>query len=241
MRTSAGHGRFRPRLTPGVAWIAGLELGVFLLYLFSGDHARSTILGWFALTPDSLSAGHVWKLASTILINVRGWTLFFDLLMLWLFVPVFERAWGTSRFVRFFVVTSLVGNAVSAGVGLALGSSQPIVGISPFIYASLAAYGVMYANQPVQLYGVIPIRGRTLAIGVAVFLLLFTLLGRAWVDAAGFFAAMLVGCALAVGIWQPNVWWLKFRRWNLRRRYRVIDGGEKSGLRGENKKKSWLN
>jgi hypothetical protein len=115
---------------------------------------------------------------------------------------------------------------VAAGVGLAIGEPfVPIMGLSAFIYASIAAFGVAYANQPVQFFGVIPIKGKTLAIGITAFLLLFVLLNREWVNGAGFFAAMGLAWAITSGFWQPNVWWLKWRRWRIRRRYQVLDGG----------------
>jgi membrane associated rhomboid family serine protease len=237
MRRSSSVGRFgrqlTSRLTPAVAWIIGIELGFFLLMLFAGDGVRAQMAGWLILTPGALAELHLWKLASTVLVSVGpngggGLAFFFDLLMLWMFVPVLESFWGTRRFLIFFAVTALFGNLVAAVVGLLLGGGYlavPIMGVSAFIYASIAAFGVAFANQPVQFFGIIPIKGRVLAIGITAFLLLFTLLNAEWVNGAGFFGAMGLAWAMTSGIWQPNVWWLKWRRWRLRRRYQVLDGG----------------
>lgn len=223
-----------PRLSRGVAWLIGLSVGVFLLYLFSSEDTRGRLLEWLALTPDSLGRGHVWKLVTAPLLHVSGMAFFFDMLMLWLFVPVLEDFWGTKRFLTFAVVTSVVGNLAAGLVGIALGSPQVIVGLSAFVYASIAAYGTVFAEHPVQLFGIIPLKGKVLAIGTLAFVTLFVLLERAWVEGAGFYAAMALAWAMTSGFWTPNVWWLKFRHWRLRRRYKVIDGGA-------DKKQRWMN
>jgi membrane associated rhomboid family serine protease len=240
-----GMGSIMSRLTPGAAWLIAISVGVFVLYLFLGEATQARLLSWFALTPDSLARFQIWKLATTALLSTSGLTFFFQILMLWLFVPVLEGFWGTRRFLIFVAATCLVGNTVSALVGIALGAEGHLItGLTPFIYSAIVAYGVAFANQPVRFFGVIPIKGRNLAIGMVCFLLLFLLLERAWVDASGYFAAMGLAWAMTSGIWQPNVWWLKYRRWKIRRRYQVLDGGADKGPGkgpGKDDKKRWMN
>lgn len=214
----------------------GLEIAAFLFLTFASEPTQARILAWLALTPESLVRGHVWKLVTTSLLAEGGVAFFFDLLMLWLFIPTLEQWYGPKRFLAFALATTVTGNLASALVGLALAPSFPVLGLSPFIYASIAAYGVLFGSQPVQFFGVIPMKARTLAIGVAVVVALFVLLDRQWVDGAGFFAAMGLAWVLTSGVVTPNLWWLRLRRWRLRRRYQVLDGGQ-SGL----KKKRWMN
>src|SRR5688572_2814455 len=101
-RSSAGRfGRqLTSRLTPAVAWIIGISLGCFLLMLFAGKGVRAQLAHWFILTPGSLLEFHFWKVVTTVLVSVApdgggGLAFFFDLLMLWMFVPVLETFWGT--------------------------------------------------------------------------------------------------------------------------------------------------
>ena len=212
----------------------GLLVGTFVLTAVVGRENQLKLLGWLGLTPRALASGHLWKLVTTVFVAGRPIMFVFDLLMLWMFVPVLEGFWGTRRFLKFVAATTLVGNTVAALVGLALDPDLFIVGIGPFIYGAIAAYGVVFANQQVQFFGVIPIRGKVLAIGFVCYLAVFTLLERAWVDASGFFAAMALAWLMTTGVWTPNVWWLKYRRWRLRRKYTVIDGGA-------DPKKRWMN
>src|SRR5262249_41873770 len=144
---------------------------------------------WLVLTPRSLLAGHVWKLVTTFFFPADGLAFLLDLLVLWMFVPSLESAWGRRRFITFAAVTALVANLVSAVVGLLLGglaARTPISGITPFIYAAIVGYGVDFAEQPIRFFGVVPMKGKTLAIGIAVVVTLAVVLNGTWVDGAGY-------------------------------------------------------
>lgn len=224
------------RLTRAVAYLIGINVGFFLVYIFSGKATQASMIEWLAITPRSVfMEGHVWKLVTATVFNISGMAFFFDMLMLWLFVPILENWWGPKRFLIFLAATSFAGNLASALVGLSLGPDQVIVGLSPFIYASIAAFGVLFANQPVQLFGVIPIKGKALAIGTVCFLLLFVLLEKAWTEGAGFFTAMALAWVMTSGAFTPQLWWLKWRHKQMRKRFTVIQGDADSD------KKRWMN
>ena len=100
--------------------------------------------------------------------------------MMWLFVPALERWWGTPRFLRFAGYTAVTGTALGTLAGLALGRPAPILGLDPFIYASIVAYGIIYGKQHVQFFGVVPLTGRQLMYGIIGFVALFVLLQQDW-------------------------------------------------------------
>jgi hypothetical protein len=125
-------------------------------------------------------------------------------------------------------------------VGAALGYAQiPIYGLTPFIYGSIVAFGVLFSEQPVQLFGVMPIKGRSLALGAAALMALMVLLDKQWVRGAGAFAAMGLAYVMTSGTWTPNLWWLQWKRWRARRKLGVVDGGM-SGKKKADKQK-WVN
>lgn len=239
MRYSPGRsGRSRTRLGQGAAWVLGFEVGFYLLFLFSGPRAKEGLLAWLALTPDSVfSSFHLWKVVTAALVNTSALAVLFDALMLVFFVPTLEEFWGTRRFVKFLLATSVTGNVASALVGLAVAPYGVVFGLSPFLLASVAAFGVVFKNQQVQLWGVVPLRGRSVAIGTTVVLVLYVLFNGAWVEGAGFFSAMGLAWAITLGVFTPNLWWVKWRRYRLRRRYHVIDGGAEK----DQPKKRWMN
>ncbi len=230
--------RLGPRLTPVVTWLIGINVATFLLYVFATGEVKAGLLRWLVLTPGSLAAGEVWKLVTTIFFNNDGLAFFLDILVLWLFVPTLEAAWGRRRFITFFALTSLVGNLVAALVGIAAGwLPVPIIGMGPFIYGAIAAFGVEWAEQPVQFFGVVPLKGKTMAIGVTVVMLLAVALNGDWLHGAGYLGA--IAAALVFAGWSPRVFILRLRRarqkWRMRK-YTVLRGGG-----GRDDKPRWLN
>ena len=114
----------------------------------------------------------MWTLVTSPFLEVDFFSLLLSMLMLWMFVPTLERFWGTARFYRFVAITSIAGTVAGVAVGLATGRDFPILGLSPFVYASIVAFGVIYARQPVQFFGVLPLTGRQLMYGFIGFLVL---------------------------------------------------------------------
>jgi membrane associated rhomboid family serine protease len=218
--------RIGARLTPGVKWILIGVSSVFAVWLFGGPQMREFFARELVLTArGAIEERRLWQLLVAPLINVNGITLLFDGLMLWLFVPALERWWGTQRFLKFFAATSFTAAVASALVGLMTHPDLPASGVSPFIYASIAAFGVLYAEQQVALFGVIQMKGKSLAIGMTVVIVLVTVLDRNWVRGSGTLAAMALAWLITSGF-APNLMMLKLRRWWLKRRYKVLDGGK---------------
>src|SRR5215470_11871446 len=116
----------------------------------SDQATRHTIAENIVATPENVfEHARVWTLATSPFLEIDFIGLLLHVLVLWMFVPTLERFWGTPRFYRFVAITSLVGTAVGVGVGYLLGQMQvPIMGLNPFIDASIVAFGIIYARHP---------------------------------------------------------------------------------------------
>jgi membrane associated rhomboid family serine protease len=230
------------RLTPVVTWLIGIFIALFLIFSLSGTEAKLFLIRWLALTPDSLLGGEVWKLVTTTFLAGTPITFLLDVVVLWMFVPTLERAWGRKRFLTFFFLTSITGNLVAALFGLWFGPAA-IIGMAPFLYAAIAAFGVQWADAPVQFFGVIPMKAKVLAIGVTIIMLIATLLNREWALCLGHTAAIAVAVAY---VGEPRLWllrlrrfWLASQRQKLMKRYTVLPGGRAKSDKKDDK--SWLN
>jgi membrane associated rhomboid family serine protease len=227
--------RFGRRLTPAVTWLIAINVATFLLFAFSGEAVQAALARWLVLTPGALLELELWKLVTTTVFTVSPFAFFLDLVVLWLFMPFLENEWGTRRFLKFAAVTSVVGNLVAALVGLLLGGAHAavaIAGMAPFVYAALVGYGVQFGDRPISLFGVVPMKGRTLAIGISIVVVLAGLLNGRWVEGAGHVAAMATALILTLqttGRFSPRLWLLQRRHARLRRRLSVLDGGLRSG------------
>jgi membrane associated rhomboid family serine protease len=158
---------------------------------------------------------------------------------MWSFVPTLERFWGTKRFYRFFAITALVGTTAGTAMGLLTGREFPLTGLDPFIYASIIAFGITYARQPVQFFGVLPLTGRQLMYGFLAFLVLYIVLQQFWELGTAFAAAMIAAALLTSKRVSPGLAWKRWRIARARAKLSVLDGGKQPTKRKDENK--WLN
>jgi len=228
------------QITRGAMIVAGLELGLSLVFLLADAGTKGTLSRWLEATPDNVfHQGRVWTLATGVFLERDFIGLVLHVSVLWMFVPTLERFWGTARFYRFVAITSLAGTVAGCAIGLLLGHlGVPISGLSPFIYAAIVAFGIVYARQPVQFFGVLPLTGRQLMYGFLGFLTLFVVATQAWEHGAAFAAAMLAAALLTSKRWSPRLMWKRWRIPRARARLKVMTGGKPAPRRDEHK---WLN
>lgn len=215
------------RITRGALILLFLQVGASLVWLLSDVPVREDISSYTVATTHTVWREYkVWTLVTSAILEPSFAGLLLGALVLWWFVPTLERWWGIKRFLIFALVTSVAGTLVGTLAGLATGNEHArITGYDPFVYASIVAFGILYARQPVQFFGVLPMTGRQLMYGIIGFVALFVLLGQQWELGAGYAAAMVLGGLLAAGKWNPRLWWYKWRHNRVRRKLEVLDGG----------------
>jgi membrane associated rhomboid family serine protease len=214
------------RITRGALVLAGLEVGLSLIWLLADGSARGGIAKWLVASPSQVfERARVWTLATSVFLQPEFLNLLLHVLVLWMFVPTLERFWGTSRFYRFVVITSLAGSLVGCLAGLATGRDVAITGLSPFVNAAIVAFGVVYARQPVQFFGVLPLSGRQLMWGFIGFDALFVVLQGMWEQGAAWAAAMIAAALLTSKQWNPGLAWKRWRIARARARLSVLEGG----------------
>ncbi|MEO8704027.1 MAG: rhomboid family intramembrane serine protease [Kofleriaceae bacterium] len=227
------------KITPGAMVVAGLEIGLSLVWLLSSPEARASMSQYLEATPSNVFVhGRVWTLVTSPFLEHGFVNLLLHAVVLWMFVPTLERFWGTPRFYRFFAVTSVLGTVAGTLLGFLINENLPILGLSPFIYASIVAFGIVYARQPVQFFGVLPLTGRQLMYGFIAFLILFVALQQLWQLGAAFAAAMIGAGLMTSKRFSPGLVWRRWRIARARSKLSVIDGGKPARPRDEQK---WLN
>lgn len=234
----------RGAITKGCLYLLVGSVAFSLLFLMSKDEMRLEIVRFAAASGQSLWIDFkIWQVVTSPFLEVEFVALIFQGFMLWMFIPALERWWGTKRFLKFAAYTSATGVLAGTLAALLIPSvpdSFAIVGLDPMIYASIVAYGTLFANQQVQFFGVLPMTGRQLTIGICGFMLLFVILGQSWAEGVAYVAAMFVAWTLTNGNWTPKIWLLKRKQKRIRRHLRVVRGDEKPG-KGKKKDKKWLN
>jgi membrane associated rhomboid family serine protease len=232
------------KITRGALIILGLQVGVSLVFMLANKDAKVLLDEWLVATPHRVfEQGRVWTLATAPFLELDFLSLLLSALMLWMLVPTLERFWGTPRFIRFVAITSIVGSVGGVLAGLALGTNWPIQGLSPFTYAAVVAFGIIYARQPVQFFGVLPLTGRQMMYGFLGFLVLFITLQGLWEKGASFAAAMIAAAIMVSKKWSPG---LALKRWRIARaraKLSVLEGGAstKPATKPGKRDERWLN
>ncbi|HLU66457.1 MAG TPA: rhomboid family intramembrane serine protease [Kofleriaceae bacterium] len=239
MARGRGWQRFRGQahITKGALYLLFASAGLSLIYMIGSDEIRAQLLGALGASGQSVWGElKLWQLVTSALLEVQLVSLLFQAFALWMFLPALERWWGMKRFLLFALYTSVAGITAGTLVGWLLGGASAlhlVSGLDPFVFAGIVAYGILFANQRVQFFGVLPMTGRQLTIGIIAFAALFILLGQAWAEGAALAASMILAWLLVSDRVSPRLWWLKAKQKRMRRHLRVV--------RDDGDKKRWLN
>ncbi|MCP4443947.1 MAG: rhomboid family intramembrane serine protease [Myxococcales bacterium] len=226
MASGPRRGLGQTSITKGCLYLLVATLGLSLLFFMSKGEMRLEIARVVAASGQSIWHDFkLWQLVTSPFLEVEFIGLIFQGFMLWMFIPALERWWGTKRFLKFAAYTSVIG-VVTGTLVIALipaiSSNNAITGLEPLIYSAIIAYGTLFANEQVQFFGVLPITGRQLTIGICGFMLLFVVLGQNWGEGAANVSAMLTAWVLTNGKWTPRIWLLKRKQARIRSRLRIV-------------------
>jgi len=186
--------RSLPKITRGAKWLLIITTALSLGLIVIGPEVNAVATHWLLATPTSLwKRGFVWQIFTSPLFEPEVIGILFQGFMLWMFLPSLEKWRGTKRFLFFCLYTSIAGVLAGTLVGLFLGQPDiPAAGLDPFIFGSLIAFGILFSKQPVQFFGVLPMTGKQLAIGISAVTLLLIVVGRQWVQGGANVGAMLM-------------------------------------------------
>lgn len=168
-----------------------LFLATFTLNRFNID--LTDILGLHFFKASDFK---IYQLVTYMFMHGNFEHLFFNMFSLWMFGSTLENIWGAKRFLMFYMVCGLgaglcqevvqyieFATSLSNYANVNLGGGQVIpmgaylnmmntVGASGAIYGLLLAFGMMFPNEYVYLYFLVPIRTKWFIIGMIVIELL---------------------------------------------------------------------
>jgi membrane associated rhomboid family serine protease len=228
------------RITRGALIVLGLQVGLSLIWLMGNRDVKANIAEWVAASPSQVFEHYrVWTLVTSPLLEMGFLSLLLTGLMMWMLVPTLERFWGTARFLRFVAITSIAGTIAGCLVGYLLGNDIAITGLSPMIIGAVVAFGVIYARQPVQFFGVLPLSGREFMFGMLAVFALSAILQGHWEPGAAQAAAAIAAAIMTSKRWSPGLAWKRWRIARARARLSVIEGGVKPKPKTDEQR--WLN
>ena len=160
-----------PRLTPAVQGIIAISVAVAFLQAV-GVFPYATVAAWFGFDSGSLP-GRWWTTLTYMFVHVGIWHLVANMYGLYLFGPRLEHTWGTKRFAWFYVFSAL-GGVVFQMLFIRSGG---LVGASAAVFGVMTAYAMQWPDDEIYLMFVMPMRVRTLVVGLFVFNLVMGIVG----------------------------------------------------------------
>lgn len=156
-------------LTPVVKKIMILNGAVFIIQQIAGLKYPGYLEGLFGLHHAGfIMEFKLWQIVTYMFLHGGWFHIIFNLIGLWMFAGELEQLWGSSRFLRYYLITGIGAGVFIALMNFILYSEYQIqavtIGASGAIYAILLAYGMTWPNRQVLLYFVIPVKVKYLVI-----------------------------------------------------------------------------
>ena len=144
-----------------------------------------------------------WQLITYAFLHGNFSHLLFNMFALWMFGVQIENVWGSRRFAIFYFFCVVGAGVVQAFV--MWGAPVPTVGASGGVFGILLAFGMMFPNQPIYLYFLVPIKAKWLVIGYGALELFSAITGtQAGVANAAHVAGMVFGFLL-IQFWRGKL------------------------------------
>jgi membrane associated rhomboid family serine protease len=212
-------------------------VGVSLVYAMQEAAGKARMVEWLVPYGDAVwREGRVWTLVTGPFIELSLFSLLFQGLMVWMLLPALERWWGPRRFGLFVALTALAGTIAGSLMGLVTGRAVPIVGLDPTLFASAIAFGILYARQPIQFFGVLPMTGRQFMYGMMALVAVFIVIGQDWEEGVAMAAAMGMAAGITSGKVDPIATWRRWRYERARAHLSVVPPPKGDGGGGKRKR-----
>ncbi len=157
MYTTGGFG-FGGGLPKAVKFLLIANAVVFLLMMLFPYRSWSLIFG---LVPELISDRFwIWQFFTYMFLHANFMHIFFNMFALWMFGTELEYNWGTRDF-PYFYFTCGIGGGLLVWITAMLGFSSMIaatIGASGAIFGLLVAYGMMWPDRLIFIFGIIPMK-----------------------------------------------------------------------------------
>jgi membrane associated rhomboid family serine protease len=161
----------RPGRALWTVLIAMASVGIVTALLSTWGGGARTVFDWLGYLPGAPPWVQPWRLLSSgLLTSPASWGhLLFALVGLYFLGAPLEKRWGPWRFVRFLALSVFLGNLTTTVVDRLMSDAAPerfhplfVFGPAAAITAIAVAWAREYSDSTVQLFMVLPIRGRVL-------------------------------------------------------------------------------
>jgi membrane associated rhomboid family serine protease len=181
-------------------WVKKLLIANGVVFLLTWGIGLQLMVAYFGFTPARILA-QPWTPLTYMFVHAGFFHLFFNMLVLFFFGPPLEERWGSGQFIKFYLIAGFGGAALSFAF-----PQTPIVGASGAVYGVMMAYALYWPDNPIYIWGILPVKAKYL-VG---FLFVISLLSAADTGSGVAHMAHLGGFVAAFAYlkspWGPSQW-----------------------------------
>lgn len=118
------------------------------------------INGYLALHHFNSPYFHFWQICTHLFTHGSFMHVFFNMIVLYFTGDWLEREWGTKKFLWFYIICGL--GAAVLHFSLLMNIETSVIGASGATAGLFMAFGFLYPNVPLYIYGLIPVRAKYL-------------------------------------------------------------------------------
>jgi membrane associated rhomboid family serine protease len=149
----------QPKITPAVQALIAITVAVAFLQWTFNDQLSSSLAFDFASLP-----GRWWAAATYMFAHVTIWHLIANMYALYLFGPRLEQTWGARKFTWFYLLCGLGGVAFE----MLFVRTGTLIGASAAVFGVMTAFVMQWPDDEIYLLFTVPMRVRTLVVGLLV-------------------------------------------------------------------------
>ncbi len=124
------------------------------------------VAGAAALMPVAIQRGQLWRLVTWVIVQPDPGTLLFGGFMMWWIGQQLSYAWSERRFVGQVLAYTLTAALVTTLLGRFWSDASSVVhlGMWPLVNALLVSWAMLHPEAQVNIWGVLPLTGKSLAL-----------------------------------------------------------------------------
>ena len=218
------------RLTPTIKVLVVIQTVAYLFYAVVRE-VRPLFEAHLALGPGMMH-GEYWQPLTSMFVHLNALTFVFNMIGLWFVGAFLERSIGMRRFLVLFFGSGILA-MIAMGLVMRLKVYSLGEGCTYAVLALFVAFGRMYDRAPAQILPGMVMQARYLTLLLVGFAIVVDLVRGDWASLAATLVASASGFVLAggglgdlAGLWRAR---------RLRRRYRVLDGGQSKSAKSGGK------
>lgn len=195
-----GFGSLGGAMTPWVKRLLIANTAIAVALLLLRLVGMGGVWSWLAFAPADFIT-RPWTLVTYGFVHLSAFHLLGNLLVLFFFGPRLEDHWGGREFIRVYL-GAVVAGALASFLLFPLAPAGLIIGASAGTLGLLTAYGMLWPDEEVHVWGIFPIRVKWLVLIIAA-LNLWSALGG---GGRGVAVLAHLGGMLAVFLWMRSRW-----------------------------------